>query len=70
MVDDDGALSQCLLEMGFEKEVGFFFRLMMMAVQQRQRASLEIKSDLGKVITYAPEVGKYTCVGWDVSIAV
>nr|POE60338.1 vacuolar protein sorting-associated protein 32 like 1 [Quercus suber] len=29
-----------------------------MAVRQRQRASLGIKSDLGKVTTYAPEVGE------------
>ena len=45
----------------FEREVGFFFRLMMMAVQQRQRAALGIKSNLGKVITCTPEVGEYTC---------
>ena len=50
--------------------MGFFFRLMMMAVWQRQRASLRIKSDLGKVITCAPEVDEYTRVGWDVSTAV
>ena len=42
----------------------------MMAVRQRQRASLEIKSDLGKVITCAPEVGEYTQVGQDVSTIV
>ena len=49
--------------------MGFFFKLMMMAVRQRQRASLEIKSDLGKV-TYAPEVGEYTRVGLDMSTIV
>ncbi|KAK7847052.1 hypothetical protein CFP56_007219 [Quercus suber] len=30
----------------------------LMAVRQRQRASLGIKSDLGKVTTCAPEVGE------------
>ena len=42
----------------------------MMAVWQRQRASLGIKFDLGKVITCAPKVGEYTCVGRDVSTIV
>ena len=41
--------------------MGFFFRLMMMVVRQRQRASLGIKSDLGKVTTCVPKVGEYTC---------
>ena len=50
--------------------MGFFFKLMMMAVRQRQRASLEIKSDLGKVIICAPEVGEYTRVGLDMSTIV
>ena len=56
--------------MSFEKEVGFFFRLMMMAVRQRQRASIGIKFDLGKVTTGAPEVGEYTRVGQDMSTIV
>jgi len=31
-----------------------------MAVRQKQKASVGIKSDLGKVITCTPEVGEYT----------
>ena len=33
----------------------------MVVVRQRQRASLGIKSDLGKVTTCVPKVGEYTC---------
>ena len=52
--------------------MGFFFRLMMMAVSAEVESftSLGIKSDLGKVITCAPEVGEYTRVGRDMSTAV
>ena len=52
--------------------MGFFLKLMMMAVSAKAKSftSLGIKSDLGKVITCAPEVGEYTRVGRDVSTTV
>ena len=40
--------------------MGFFLRLMMMVVSAEAESftSLGIKSDLGKVITYVPDVGE------------
>ena len=51
-----------------KKEVRFFFRMRMMGSAEARSWVDEVrfftsdKSDLGKV-TYAPEVGEYTCVG-------